>query len=118
MRLLQFRGVSGAESIEVMVEIVHLVLQCLNLRIDLFELVGIFEAIGATVRGIVALKFEVPTSLTWSASIAFDLSSFTLITTGYVSVIYNTREFSNRSYGGQDFMELPQFQWSRLTESI
>jgi hypothetical protein len=57
------------------------------LRIHLVELFGIFEAIRATVRGILALEFEVATSLAWRIAITFDLSPLALIANYLISTL-------------------------------
>jgi hypothetical protein len=49
------------------------------MRIHLLELLGLFEAIGAAIRGILAFEVEVSASLTRGVSITFDLATLALI---------------------------------------
>lgn len=53
--------------------------------IHLAELFGLFEAVRTAIRRILALEIEVPTPLTGSVSVTFDLSSFAFIAVAHVS---------------------------------
>ena len=65
--------------IQVIVKIIDLVLKIRYLCIQLSEFFGIFEAVGATVRCILALKFQVAASLARRVSVTLNLSPLALI---------------------------------------
>lgn len=55
--------------------------------IYLFELLRIFEAIGAAVWRVLAFEIEVSTSLTGSVAVAFNLSAFALVASSILNMI-------------------------------
>ena len=62
------------------IQIIHLFLQRLDVRIHLAELVRVLEAsIRAAVRRILAFEIEVSASQAWGFPIAFDFASFAFV---------------------------------------
>jgi hypothetical protein len=57
------------------------------LDIYLFELVRIFEAIGAAVGRVLAFEVEVSTSLARSVAVAFNLSALALVASSLLNII-------------------------------
>ena len=77
------------EFVELYVELIHLVLQCRDLVLHLLELGGILEGVATAVGRIDAFEAEVPTTVAWCLSIAFDLPPLALIASyGDVSVSF------------------------------
>jgi hypothetical protein len=72
----------ASEGVEALEQIVDLLLELANLGRHVFEFFGLFEVVGAAVRGVEAGEVEVSASLAGGFAIAFYLSALAFVAKG------------------------------------